>query len=169
MAYITRGLYHIRGWGQALCYMSHLFYNNSSLCFCVTLPIRWRIGDMMYEWPRWQYCFNQGQQLQSQNCGVESGNVTYWFRADKNTFPPTFLLHYLPWCLINWGEYSAGVRSEASCSLLSSFLSFFFQSGLSAVRACQVSVKLSQCQLIMCAPTERDICPHMGTDWFIYN
>lgn len=67
--------------------------------------------------------YPKGHQLQSQSCGVESGNLTYWFRVDENTSPLTFPLHYLLWYLINWGEYSAGVTSEAKSEFLS-FLSW---------------------------------------------
>lgn len=85
----------------------------------------------MYERPGWVYCFNlKGQQLQSQSCGVESGNLTYWFGADKSTFPLTFSLHYLSWYFINWGKYSAGVRRKEGAagffSFLFSALSLFF-------------------------------------------
>lgn len=79
----------------------------------MTLSVRWGIGDMMYEWPRWMYCFTQKGTSCSQSCGVESGNLTSWFRSDKNISLVTFPLHYLPWYLINWGEYSAGVMSQS--------------------------------------------------------
>lgn len=51
----------------------------------VTLPIRWRIGEGTTEWPRGKCCFKQ---LQPRTCGVESGSLTYWFKADKNTSAP---------------------------------------------------------------------------------
>lgn len=51
----------------------------------VTLPIRWRIGEGTTEWPRGKCCFKQ---LQPRTCGVESGSLTYWLKADKNTSAP---------------------------------------------------------------------------------
>lgn len=70
----------------------------------VTLPIRWKIGDTMYEWVWCMYCFNQKGSRCSHKT-VKIGNPTYWFRMDKNTFPLTFPLHYLPWYLIKSGKY----------------------------------------------------------------
>lgn len=79
----------------------------------VTLPIRWRIGVGMYEWPRWMYCFNQ----KGTSCRhrVVAWKVETWpiGLARIKTHPPmTFPLYYPPWYLINWGEYSAAVTSE---------------------------------------------------------
>lgn len=72
--------------GTKSCSKSILWY---FWVLCVSLPIRWKMDDMMYEWPWPMYCFNQ----KGTSCShrAEAWKVEIWpvaFEQNENTSSP---------------------------------------------------------------------------------